>query len=89
MNSLGKSQLLSTYLEESGMFRTANEFSLHIEKQAADTGTSCMDIILKYCEDNYMEPEDIAKLISQSLKDKIEMEFRELNYLPKQASLDI
>lgn len=71
------------------MFKTANEFSLHIEKQAAETNTPCMDVILKFCEDNYMEPEDICKLISQSLKDKIEMEFRELNYLPKEATLDI
>jgi hypothetical protein len=28
-------------------------------------------------------------LINKSLKDKIEMNFRELNYLPKQAQLDI
>jgi cell division ATPase FtsA len=48
-----------------------------------------MDVILQYCEDNELEPQDISKLISQPLKDKIEMEFRELNYLPKEAMLDI
>lgn len=88
-NSQEKSKLLSTYLEEQGLFKTANEFSMHIEKLAAETKTPCMDVILQYCEDNFLEPEDVCKLISQPLKDKIEMEFRELNYLPKEATLDI
>ena len=88
-NSQEKSPLLSTFLEEQGLFKTANEFSMHIEKIAADTNTPCMDIVLKYCEENFLEPEDVSKLISQPLKDKIEMEFRELNYLPQEATLDI
>ena len=44
---------------------------------------------LEYCKENYLEPEDVAKLINKSLKDKIEMNFRDLNYLPKQAQLDV
>jgi hypothetical protein len=71
------------------MFKTANEFSLHIEKVVAETGDTHMDVLLKYCEDNYIDPADICSLISKSLKDKIEVEFQELNYLPKQATLDI
>ncbi len=71
------------------MFKTANEFSLHIEHIVRDNRISYMDAVLKYCEDNFVEPEDIASLINKSLKDKIEMNFRELNYLPKQAQLDV
>jgi len=71
------------------MFKTANEFSLHIEQMVRDTKLSYMDAVLEYCKDNYLEPEDVAKLINKSLKDKIEMNFRELNYLPKQAQLDV
>lgn len=71
------------------MFKTANEFSLHIEKMAAETGASHMDTLLKYCEDNFIDPSDVASLISKPLKDKIEVEFQELNYLPKQATLDV
>lgn len=71
------------------MFKTANEFSLHIEHIVLDNRISYMDAVLKYCEDNFIEPEDIASLINKSLKDKIEMNFRELNYLPKQAQLDL
>ncbi len=71
------------------MFKTANEFSLHIEQLVASKKFSYMDAVLEYCRENYLEPEDIASLINKSLKDKFEMNFRELNYLPKQAQLDI
>ena len=71
------------------MFKTANEFSLHIETIVREKRISYMDAVLEYCKENYLEPEDISKLINKSLKDKIEMNFRELNYLPKQAQLDV
>ena len=71
------------------MFKTANEFSLHIEQMVRDSKMTYMDAVLEYCKENYLEPEDVSKLINKSLKDKIEMDFRELNYLPKQAQLDV
>ena len=71
------------------MFKTANEFSLHIEKIVATKRMTYMDAVLEYCKENYLEPDDVASLINKSLKDKIEMNFRELNYLPKQAQLDV
>lgn len=70
-------------------FKTANEFSLHIEAVVRDKRMSYMDAVLDYCKENYLEPDDVASLINKSLKDKIEMDFRELNYLPKQATLDV
>ena len=71
------------------MFKTANEFSLHIEQIVRDKKISYMDAVLEYCKENYLEPEDVSSLINKSLKDKIEMNFRELNYLPKHAQLDV
>jgi len=71
------------------MFKTANEFSLHIEQMVRDSKMTYMDAVLEYCKENYLEPEDVSKLINKSLKDKIEMNFRDLNYLPKQAQLDV
>jgi len=71
------------------MFKTANEFSLHIEQMVSDSKMTYMDAVLEYCKENYLEPEDVSKLINKSLKDKIEMNFRDLNYLPKQAQLDV
>ena len=73
------------------MFKSANEFSLHIEQIVAESESSLsyMDAVLEYCKENFLEPEDVAGLINKSLRDKIEMDFRELNYLPKQAQLDV
>jgi hypothetical protein len=73
----------------SAIFKNSNEFSLHIEQIASASNINYMDAVLEYCRENQLEPEDIAKLINKSLKDKIEMDFRELNYLPKQAQLDV
>lgn len=71
------------------MFKTSNDFSLHIEQLSKEKRMSHMDAVLYYCKENYLEPEDVAKLINKSLKDKIEVDFREANYLPKQATLDV
>lgn len=71
------------------MFKNANEFSLYIEQLVKEKKMNHMDAVLEYCKENFLEPDDVSKLINKSLKDKIEMDFRELNYLPKQAQLDI
>jgi hypothetical protein len=71
------------------MFKTANEFSLNIERIAREKRITHMDSVLEYCKENFLEPEDIASLINKSLKDKIEMDFRDANMLPKQAQLDV
>lgn len=71
------------------MFNTANEFSLYIEQVVRAKRISYMDAILEYCKENFLEPDDITSLINKSLKDKLEMDFREANYLPKQAQLDV
>ena len=71
------------------LFETPNEFSIHIETIARDQKLSYTDAILKYCEDNYLEPDEVSALISKSLKEKVALEFQEKNYLPKTAQLDI
>ncbi len=71
------------------MFKNAASFSLHIEELAQKHRISHMDAVLKYCEENFLEPEDIKKLINKTLKDKIENDMREANMLPKQATLDV
>lgn len=71
------------------MFKNSNEFSLHIEQLVNSKKMSHMDAVLEYCKENLLEPQDVARLINKSLKDKIEMNFRDLNYLPKQAQLDV
>jgi hypothetical protein len=48
-----------------------------------------MDAVLLYCEQNFIDPEDISKLINKNLKQKIEMNMIDQNYLPKKSSLDL
>ena len=73
----------------SKMFEDSKSFSLYIEQKARENNCSYVDAILVYCKENFIDPEEIKSLINKSLKDKIEMDFRELNYLPKQAQLDV
>lgn len=71
------------------MFKGAAAFSLHIEEVARKNRISHMDAVLKYCEENFLEPEDIKSLVNKTLKDKIENDMRQANLLPKQATLDV
>ena len=71
------------------MFKNAAQFSLFIEQMATEKRMSHMDAVLKYCEENFLEPDEVKGLINKTLKDKIEVDMREANLLPKQASLDV
>jgi hypothetical protein len=71
------------------MFDNSKEFSLHIEKVVKDKRISHMDAVLYYCKENFIEPEDIKKLINKSLRDKIKVNATDLNYFPKPATLDL
>ena len=68
---------------------TPKKFAIKIETIVAKGGVRYMDAILDYCEKNQMEPDAIAPLISKPLKEKIEADARELNFLPKVATLPI
>lgn len=71
------------------MFRTSNEFSLHIEQIVREKRMSHMDAVLEYCKENFLEPQDIAKLVNKSLKEKIAINMQDSNLMPKTAKLDI
>ena len=68
---------------------TAKTFSLEIEKIAKEKDITHMDAVLWYCEQEGLELEGISPLISKALKEKIEANARELNFLPRQAKLPI
>jgi hypothetical protein len=70
---------------------TPKKFAMIIEKiVVTDKGqTSYMDAILDYCEKNEIEPDMVAPLISKPLKEKIEADARELNFLPRVATLPV
>jgi len=68
---------------------TPKKFAIKIEEIVSKGGITYMDAILDYCEKNQMEPDAIAPLISKPLKEKIEADARELNFLPRVATLPI
>tara|TARA_Y100001949_G_C15962898_1_gene320122 strand:- start:332 stop:574 length:243 start_codon:yes stop_codon:yes gene_type:complete len=69
-------------------FLTKSKFTKLIEKTVADLRIPYMDAIIKVCETNDIEIEDIRKFISPVIKDKLEAEAMDLNFLPKKNSID-
>lgn len=70
-------------------FKTANELSMYIEKRAAEKNMTHIEAVLEFCDQHFIEPADIATKINKSLREKLEQDFRNLNYLPKQAQIDV
>ena len=68
---------------------TPKKFSIAIEKTVKQSGISYMDALVDYCNKNQIEPEQIKPLITKSLKEKVEVDARNLNFLPKVAQLPI
>jgi hypothetical protein len=69
------------------IFTTAVEFSQHIETIAVSEKQGYIATILQYCEERDLDPEDIAKYVSRSLRDKLSVELQEDGLLPKTAAL--
>lgn len=64
-------------------------FSLAIETLAKTKEIPYMDAIILYCEQTGLEVELAAKLVSGSLKSKIQFEAEELNFLPKSNTVKL
>ena len=68
---------------------TPKKFTLEIENIVKEKSIYHMEAILWYCEQQDIEPDSVKSLITKGLKEKIEANARELNFLPKQAQLPI
>ena len=71
------------------LVQTPKKFSLEIENIAKDKKITHMDAVIHFCQKNDIEPDTVGRLITKGLKEKIEANARELNYLEKQATLPI
>jgi len=67
-------------------FNSSIEFSQFIERKSKYTNTSCMDILIDYCLGNEIEIESVNKLLTASLKEKIQTEAQDLNLLKNKGS---
>jgi len=68
-------------------FLNKQKFSMLIEETVLKDKISYMDAIIEVCGRNNIELEEVKKYVSPSIKDKLEAEARQLNYLPKLNSL--
>jgi hypothetical protein len=64
-------------------------FNTQIEEYRLRNNCNYIDAILSLCEINQIEPETIGKLISKSIKEKIDFEGQQLNLRPKKNSLPL
>ena len=69
--------------------QTPKIFSLEIEDIVKEKKITHMDAVLWYCSKNSIEPDKVSSLITKALKEKIENNARELNFLPRHAQLPI
>jgi len=65
------------------MREDVTKFSCLIEEIVESSGLSYMEAIIEYCEQNKLEIEVAAKLISTNLKSKLQIEAEDLHFLPK------
>ena len=69
-------------------FLTKAKFTKLIESTVGELKIPYMDAVLHLCDKNDIEPEDVKKFISPIIRDKIEAEAMNLNFLPRQNSID-
>ena len=68
----------------------AKQFSLKIEEIKRNNGDmSYMDAILHYCDENKIDPAEVGRYISKSLKEKITIEAQGLNLIEKGGTLPL
>ena len=65
------------------------DLNLTIEEIVKNTELSYMEAVLDYAKKSEIEPEAMAKMLNQSIKDKIEVEAQNLNMLKRTAKLPI
>ena len=68
------------------MFESPSQFSLHIEELSAKSNESYIETILTYCDDNFIEYNDVAKMISPVLKQKIYEQAMSQYSMPKETT---
>jgi len=65
------------------------DLNLTIEKLVKDKKLSYMEAVLHYAQTSEIEPEAMAKMLNQSVKDKIEVEAQELHLMKRTAKLPL
>lgn len=73
--------------EEESNFMSKKKFTKMVENTVKTKSMSYMEAVVYLCDDNQLEIEDVKKYIATSIKEKIELEAMNLNFLEKGKSL--
>ena len=74
-------------MEEAIIFPDSNTFSQFIELHAISSERTCTSVILEYCEIRDLEMNEVAKMISTPLKEKIKIEMQEAGLMRRVSQL--
>ena len=66
---------------------TTKKFSLLIEQLVLTKRLTHFEAVMYYCEQNNLEAHTIIKWIDKGMREKIQSNAEDLNYLPKSSSL--
>lgn len=70
------------------IFKSAVEFSEFVETLANRDSTTITSVLVDYCEVYDLEYETLARMLTQSLKDKVATEMQDAGLLPKSNRLE-
>jgi hypothetical protein len=71
------------------MFLDQTKFQLQIEEIVVTNRLSYLDAVVYYCQKNELEPEEVTKLITSNLKDKIKVNAMDEGLIKREARLPI
>ena len=70
-------------------FRSPVEFSLYIEERVQKERIRYIDVIIDYCKNHDIDIDNVGKLITKSLKEKIQLEAEESNLMKPRGRLPL
>ena len=73
--------------KEESNFLSKKRFSKMVEDTVRKMSMSYMDAVVYLCDENTIEVDDVKKYLSSSIKDRIEAEAMNLNFLEKSHRL--
>ena len=73
-------------MEQPNNILTKQRFSLMVEELVRDGGMSYMEAILHICDERDIDPLDIGRIVSPSIRSKLEVEAQSKNLLPRSSS---
>lgn len=76
-------------MQQDKQFLTKAKFAKLIEGAVTKKKLTYMDAVIHLCEENEVELEEVRKFISPVIKNKLEAEAMNLNFLPRGNQLPI